>query len=93
MNNSTKTLSIKANITDYNNNLVVGTNKICVKINGNTVRDSEGNVIYYYINNGSIDLSNINITTKSKINNITIVTGDREAYTDCRSTTSKINII
>lgn len=92
INNATKTLSIKGNITDYNNNLLVGTNKVCVKVNGVTIKDENNKTIYYTVNNGNIDLSNINVSNFKKYNNVMIVTGDRQAYLEGRNSTSNITI-
>lgn len=92
INNNTKTLSIKGNITDYNNNLLVGTNKVCVKVNGVTIKDENNKTIYYTVNNGNIDLSNISVSNFKKYNNVMIVTGDRQAYLEGRNSTSNITI-
>ena len=82
-------LSIKANITDYQNKLVVGNNKVCIKINGVTYKEN-GDYKYFTVTNGQIDLSGIQIDKPDKVNNITIVTGDRGAYYASTGTTSNI---
>ena len=86
-----KTMNVTAKILDYQGNFVVGTNKICLKVNGVTLKDENNQTIYYTINNGVIDLKNIIIPVKN-INNITIVTGDRQAYNSGCNTTDVIFI-
>ena len=85
-------LSIKANITDYKGNFVNGTNKICVKLNDVTYTMNNQS-IYYNVYNGQIELNGIYIKEPKKIKNITIVTGDRQAYLNGRVSTNKISII
>ena len=86
-----KTMNVTAKILDYQGNFVVGTNKICLKVNGVTLKDENNQTIYYTINNGVIDLKNIIIPVKN-VNNITIVTGDRQAYNSGCNTTDVIFI-
>ncbi|OED29998.1 carboxypeptidase-like regulatory domain-containing protein [Methanosphaera sp. WGK6] len=93
LNNKTKSMAIKANLTDANGNLLVGTNKICVKVNGKTLRDSKNETMYFTVTNGIINLPNINTTGINKFKNITIVTGERQAYTSGQSTTTKITVV
>ena len=81
-------LSVKADLKDCYGNYVVGTNKICVKINGKTY--CEGNTTkYYYIQNGIVDLSGINIGNED-VKEITLVSGDREPYLSTRDSTTEI---
>ena len=86
-----KTMNVTAKILDYQGNFVVGTNKICLKVNGVTLKDENNQTIYYTINNGVIDLKNI-ISPVKNVNNITIVTGDRQAYNSGCNTTDVIFI-
>ena len=86
-----KTMNVTAKILDYQGNFVVGTNKICLKVNGVTLKDENNQTIYYTINNGVIGLKNIIIPVKN-VNNITIVTGDRQAYNSGCNTTDVIFI-
>ena len=60
-NTTSKKLSIKANLTDYMGNLVVGTNKICIKVNEKSIMDENNQIIQrkiyvddvpYPLNNG-----------------------------------------
>ncbi|MCD7781667.1 MAG: hypothetical protein LUG89_03100, partial [Methanosphaera sp.] len=84
-----KSMNITARITDTNNNTVTGTNKICIKINGKTLRDSNNNVLYFTIVDGVINLNNITVNA-SYITNITIVTGQRCCYTASRVTITNL---
>ena len=90
--NKTHKLTVKGTIKDYNNNMVLGTNKIIIKINGVTLKDSKSNTIYYYVNNGNINLSNISIPTYNRYTTITIVTQDRLAYKSARATSTNITV-
>lgn len=81
-----KKLSIKANITTNDGEFVKNTNKYCVKVNGITLKDDEGNTLYFNAVNGQIDLKDLNIKENS-VRNITIVTGDRLAYMGANATT------
>lgn len=88
-NTTSKKLLIKANLTDYMGNLVVGTNKICIKVNEKSIMDENNQIKYFMINNGQIDLSDIQLTN-NMVNSITLVTGQREAYNEVRNTTTII---
>jgi len=82
-------LQINANIRTEKDSPVIGENRLCVKINGKTVTDKEGNIQYFNVNGGKI-----NITINNTINNIktvTLVTGERIAYMGTRATTDKIS--
>ncbi|RAP44067.1 MAG: hypothetical protein BZ135_08845 [Methanosphaera sp. rholeuAM6] len=83
-------LSIKATLTDYQNKNLVGTNKICIKINGVTYKEN-GKTKYFDIKEGKIDLSGIKVDKGVTVKEVTVVTGDREAYMSARATTTKIS--
>ncbi len=89
---SNSKMNITALITNENNNTVVGNNKICIKVNDKTLRDSNDNPIYYTVTDGVIDLSDITIQN-SKVENITVVTGQRQAYTSAQTTYTNIRIL
>ncbi|MGN1321301.1 MAG: hypothetical protein ACI4VJ_01815 [Methanosphaera sp.] len=92
LNSKQHKLSIKANIKDLNDKLnVQGVNKICIKINGKTLKDSKNRTIYFTVTNGVINLSNITVPN-TKIKSVMIVTGDRQAYTSARNQTTRITI-
>ncbi|WP_455645570.1 C1 family peptidase [Methanosphaera sp.] len=81
INNSTKTITLlQGNITDYHGNKITGTNKVCIKINGKTLKDTNNNTRYFTVTNGNINLTNITTTGITSFNSITIVTGERQAY-------------
>lgn len=81
-------LSISATLTDYLDYLVVGTNKICVKINGITYKEDSVNK-YFTINDGVMDIDDIDVTGRN-VKTIEIVTGQRQAYYSARTVTDKI---
>ena len=85
-------LSVKGSITDYQNNNVVGVNKICVKVNGITYKVNN-QTQYYYIQDGIIDIDNIILDVGTKVNMVQIVSGDRQAYLDGRGSTTKITTL
>ncbi|WP_461435943.1 hypothetical protein [Methanosphaera sp.] len=89
VNKTSHKINITGTINDYNKNMVLGTNKIIIKINGLTLKDKNSKPIYYYVTNGVINLKNINIPAYNTYTDITIVTQDRLAYKSAR-TTSKI---
>ncbi|MDO5851562.1 MAG: hypothetical protein Q4Q23_03665 [Methanobacteriaceae archaeon] len=70
-------LTITGSITDLNNQTTVGTNKIAIKINGKTIA-------HEIVTNGIINVtipSDITENYKVGTYNLTIVTGERKAYT------------
>ena len=81
-------MSIKAKLIDDEGLNVLGTNKVCVKVNGVTYKENN-ETKYFYINNGVVDFSGIKVSN-SNVKNITLVTGGREAYLSARDTTSNI---
>ena len=83
-------LSIKATFTDYENNLLVGDNKICVKINGITYKENN-QAKYFTVHNGIVDLTGLKIDDGTKVQSVTLVTGDRSAYLSARETTKDIS--
>ncbi|WP_455645648.1 C1 family peptidase [Methanosphaera sp.] len=93
INNSTKTItSITGNMTDFHGNLLVGTNKVCIKVNGKSLKDNNNNTMYFTVTNGIIDISNIN-TTVRVFDNITIVTGENKSYKSGQATTTELTIV
>ena len=83
-------LSIKATFTDYENMNLVGTNKICVKINGETYKEG-GETKYFYVTDGIVDLTDIRIDSGMTVESVTLVTGNRQAYESARVTTTDIS--
>jgi hypothetical protein len=85
-------LTITGTIKDILGNNVKGTNKIAIKINGVTVKDTNNDIQFYYIKNGNINLT-INNTLSQNIQTISIVTGERLGYFSTRTTTNNITTI
>ena len=81
-------LQINANIKTEKNSQVIGENKLCVKINGKTVTDNQGNILYFNVKGGKINLTINN--TVNNIKTVSLVTGERIAYLGTRATTEKI---
>ena len=65
---TSKKLVIQGNIKDYKGNNVVGTNKLSVKINGKTLKDTNNNTRLFNISNGIINF-NFNLPGKLKSGN------------------------
>ena len=77
-------------ITNTQNKPLMGTNKIAVKINGKTLKGSDGQKLIYHVQDG-----NINITLPIKAEDyaqdtytIEVVTGPRSTYTGAKNTTT-----
>lgn len=76
-------------ITDTNNNTVTGTNKIAVKIDGKTIKGSDGKNTIYMVEDGKINITlpvNPEKYTKDTYT-IEVVTGQRNSYTGAKTTT------
>ena len=85
---------INATLTDKNGNLLIGTNKISLKINDLTLKDDKQKTIILESNNGILNaIISLpkSLQTAKSIKNITITTGDRNAYLGS-STTSSIKV-
>ena len=82
-------LSVKATFTDYKGNNLVGTNLICIKINGRTYQEN-GKTKYFNVTNGNIDLRGIKIASGTHVKSVMVVTGDRQAYLSARESTTDI---
>jgi len=84
--------NITANIKDYLGNNVIGPNKLAVKVNGFTLKNAN-TTRYFTVQNGNINLQNIQIPSYPTYKNVEIVTQDRLAYKSQRNTTTRINLI
>jgi len=84
-------LSIKADMKDEDGYYLIGSSKIAIKINGKTYQEN-GKVKYFTIQNGKVDLSGIN-TNGTKVKEITLVSGTRDAYLSVRATTTSIVVV
>ena len=81
---------IKGTIKDYQNIYVKGTNKVCVKINGETYKEN-GVKKYFKVKNGKINLSGLKVG-KELVKSVEVVSGDRQAYLSGKGSTTKITI-
>ena len=78
-------LNLKATLTDYKGNNLIGTNKVAIKINGNSYTDSKGKAVYWSVKDGKVNLINVQIDPKTTIKRVMLVTGERQAYMDGRA--------
>jgi hypothetical protein len=81
-----KDVSLKGTILDEHNHTVVGTNKLCIKVDGSTLKDSDSKVIYYYIKNGIINIDFTVPSNRTGTHNIELITGSNYAYESLRQT-------
>ena len=77
-------LSIKGTIKDDLGLNVIGSNKVCIKINGLTYMVNN-KTQYYTVKDGIVDLSVNLISSIKDVNQVQLVTGDRQAYLGNRS--------
>lgn len=75
------TITLTGQLLDEHNHTTQGINKACIKINGKTLKDDKNKTIGYKIIDGKINIT-IRIPEKlnTKIQNITLVTGERYTY-------------
>ncbi len=86
-----KVLNVKASIVDKQGNIVIGINKVCLKLDGHTYKRN-GKTVLFKVKNGKIDISKVK-TKVNKIKKLTIVTGDRQAYYAGSQTTTKVKVL
>ena len=89
LNTQTKEMTIKSKIVDYHNNILKGTNTLCVKINGQTYKINN-KTVYYSVQDGEVDLNIILPYNMNNINSVELVTGQRVGYLGGRSTITNI---
>lgn len=88
---SSNVLSVKATLKDYKGNNLIGTNKVTIKINGNSYIDSKNvKVKYWSVKNEVVDLTGIVVDPKTTIKRVMLVTGERQAYHEERAETTNI---
>lgn len=75
-------------ITDNNGNNVQGINKVAVKIDGTTLKGSNGETQYYYIEDGQINIPLEDNNYQTGEHTIEVVTGARSSYTGARTNTT-----
>lgn len=92
INKKTYKLYMNATLKDYHNNYLVGPSKIIIKVNGVTLTDSKGKAIYFMVNDGKIQLKDVNVPVASKYTSISIVTQDRLGYKSARATSTKLTV-
>ena len=92
INNKTHKLSLNGSLKDYKGNNVVSTSKIIIKVNGITLKDSKNRIMYFMIQDGKIQLKDINIPAANKYTSLTIVCHDRLGYQSARATSTKITV-
>ena len=85
----TNVLSVKATLKDYKGNNLIGTNKVTIKINGKSYTKN-GKPVYWSVKNGNVDLTGIQVDSKTTIKRVLLVTGERQAYTEGRAETTSI---
>jgi hypothetical protein len=84
---------ITGQILDENNVKTSGITKVCVKINGLTLKYSNNEVILFKVENGNINFDiNIPSNLKSRIYNITIQSQEQKIYLPTSATTT-LNLI
>ena len=92
LNSKTNEMAIKSKIVDYHNNLLKGTNTLCIKINGQTYKINN-KTVFFDATDGNVDLNIILPYNVNKINSVEFVTGERVGYLGGRYTTTDINRI
>ncbi|MDO5826489.1 MAG: Ig-like domain repeat protein, partial [Methanosphaera sp.] len=91
INNKTHKLSMKITIKDYLGNVVVGPNKLVIKVNGVTLKNGT-QVMYYYTTDGVLDLKNTPVPQAKNYTSVEVITQDRLAYKSQRNTTTVIKM-
>ena len=81
-----KDVSLKGTILDEHNHTVVGTNKLCIKVDGSTLKDSDSKVIYYYSKNGIINIDFTVPSNRTGTHKIELISGSNYAYESLRET-------
>ena len=88
--NKDNVLSIKATLKDFKGNNLIGSNKVIVKINGKSYKYNDGRSAYWLVQNGVVSISGIIVDPKTTIKRVQLVTGERQAYLEGRSETTRI---
>ena len=83
-------LAVKGTIVDYKSNKVIGTNKINLKINGKSLLNNN-KAVYVSAKDGVIDFVVDFPASIANVKSVTLVTGERCAYTEGRVTTTSIS--
>ena len=88
---TTNNIKLTGTLRDAAGHTLSGTNTAIIKINGITLKTSSGTPQYHTITDGQIDITLNHTTLKNGTHNITLVTGQRGAFTGARNNTT-INI-
>ena len=89
--NSANKVNIQANIKDYKNNNVVGSNDISLKINGKTyLNPKTGKTQVFQVTDGKINIKGVQLKEDVTLKKLMVVTGARQAYLGARNETSNI---
>ena len=80
-------IKLTGQLTDAAGHTLSGTNKAIIKINGITLKTTTGTPQYHTITDGQINIT-LNTTLKNGTHNITLVTGQRGAFTGARNNTT-----
>ena len=86
-----KQMTLTGTITDNTGQTLNGINKVAVKVNGKTLTQANGERQYYYITDGKINITVDDVNLGSGEHTISVVTGERTAYTEARSNTTLTN--
>ena len=81
-------VQLTGQITDEAGHTLTGQNTALVKLNGQTLKTSNGNPQYYTIQDGNIDITLPEMTYKHDTYQIEVVTGQRNAFTGARNNTT-----
>jgi hypothetical protein len=85
-----RTVSIDAKLVEPDGNNLAGTNVVGVKINGLTLMDKNGKPVLFEAKNGVVDVDFKLPDNVREVKNITLVTGNREAYGSATTTISNL---
>jgi len=81
-------IKLTGQLTDAAGHTLSGTNTAIIKINGITLKSSTGTPQYHTITDGQINITLNHTTLKNGTHNITLVTGQRGAFTGARNNTT-----
>ena len=81
-------VQVTGQIQDEAGHTLTGTNTALVKINGQTLKTSNGDPQYYQIQDGQINITLPEYNYKDDTYQIEVVTGQRNAFTGARNTTT-----
>jgi protocatechuate 3,4-dioxygenase beta subunit len=86
-----RTVSISGNLVESDGDNLVGTNVIGVKVNGLTLKDKDGKPVLFNSTDGKFDIDFKLPDNVKEVKNITLTTGNREAYGSAKTTITDIS--